>query len=92
MLFYVINTLNELFPCVRKISSLHRYYSPREKQLNTSATSDFVMVLSYEAHELYNFFKAILGEMIGRPDIYIKTDDDRKMIKYVLEDVLIKIN
>lgn len=92
MLFYVINTLNELFPCVRKISSLHRYYSAREKQLSTSATTDFVMVLAYEAHELYNFFKASLGEMIGRPEMYIKSEDDKKMIKYVLEDVLMKVN
>lgn len=50
------------------------------------------MVVAYEAHELYNFFKATLGEMIGRPEMYIKSEEDKKMIKYVLDDVLMKIN
>jgi|JI9StandDraft_2_1071091.scaffolds.fasta_scaffold195096_1 hypothetical protein len=30
--------------------------------------------------------------MISSPDVYLKTEADRKMIKYVMEDVLVKIN
>jgi hypothetical protein len=66
-LFYTINTLRDLFPCVKKMSSLHRYYSITEKQLHTTATSDYVYVQAYEAQELYHSFKAILSEMISKP-------------------------
>lgn len=73
MLFYTTNTLNELFVCVRKISSLHRYYSKEEKILGTSANSDFVLTVAYEAQEIYNCFKAILGSMIALPDKYLQS-------------------
>lgn len=50
------------------------------------------MMSAYEAHELYNYFKAMLVEMISRPEVYIKTESDQNMIQYVLGDVLNNIN
>lgn len=47
MLFYVINTLFDLFPCVHKMSSLYRYYHHTEKLMKTEATIDYVMTIAY---------------------------------------------
>lgn len=60
-LFYIINTLKDLFPCVKKMSNLSRYYSHTEKQLNSTVSNDYVLTHAYEAQELYHAFKAILG-------------------------------
>ena len=67
MLFYTINMLKYLFPCVKKMSSLSRYYSKIEKDLQCKLTYDYVMVHAFEAQDLYNCFKAILGEMMSKP-------------------------
>lgn len=74
------------------MSSLYRYYHHTEKQLKTEATVDYVMTIAYEAQEFYNRFKAIITEMISKPEEHLKSESDLKMMKYVLEDVLIKIN
>ncbi len=64
-----------LFPCVKKMSSLSRYYNKIENDLNSKLTYDYVMVHAFEAQDMYNCFKAILGEMISKPEVYIKTEE-----------------
>ena len=59
--------LKDLFPCVKKMSNLSRYYIKTEKEINSSLTVDYVSMIAFEAQELYNCFKAVLGEMITKP-------------------------
>ena len=91
-LFYIVNTLKELFPCVKKMSNLSRYYSVTEKQLQTQISTDYVFAHAHEAQDLYNSFKAILSEMINKPDKYLTTETDQEMMRYILEDVVVKLN
>ena len=48
-LFYIINTLKDLFPCVKKMSNLSRYYSQTEHQLHATVSNDYVLTHAYEA-------------------------------------------
>lgn len=63
--------LKDLFPCVKKMSNLSRYYIKIETQLNSTLTMDYISMIAFEAQELYNCFKAVLGEMITDPEKYI---------------------
>ena len=50
------------------------------------------MMLAYHAQELYTTFKAILGQIIRFPEKYVKTVEEREMVKFLLQDQLININ
>ncbi len=53
---------------------------------------DFVMILAYQAQEFYCTYKAILGEVIRFPKQYVRSIEDRNMVKFVLEDQLVGFN
>jgi hypothetical protein len=74
-----------------KISPLARYYKEGELHCQ-SLLRDFVMTLAYHAQEMYTTFKAILGEIIRFPGQYVRSAEERQMVKFVLEDQLISIN
>lgn len=42
------------------------------------------MTLAFHAQELYTTFKAILGEIIRLPQRYVRSLEQREMVKYVL--------
>jgi hypothetical protein len=88
MLFYVINTLKALFPCVKKMASLYRYYHKIESTLKSTVTTDYILIHAYDALELYNHFKSILGEFIKKPEKYITTEEERQIIRHIIVDEL----
>lgn len=42
------------------------------------------MMLAYQAQELYCTYKAILGELIRFPKQYVRSLEERNMVKFVL--------
>ncbi len=69
-----------------------RYYKQAEKERYKFLLSDFVYTNAYHAQELYTKFKIILGEVIRFPEKYISNMNQKIMLKYLLEDELIKLN
>ena len=46
-LFYIVNTLKDLFPCVKKMSNLSRYYSVVEKKMRTGISVGYVFAHAF---------------------------------------------
>lgn len=87
-IFYINHLFLDLFKIVNKMPLLGRYF----KEKNEIVTCSFIETIAVQAQKLYIPYKAMLQELLSNSKKYLKSRDEEKMVKIILEECLPNIN
>ncbi len=80
--------LNDLFTFLKKIPNLGRYYSKEHEYYLSPLTN----IASFQVTLFYFAFKFVIGEILSKTNLYLKTEEEITFLKEILTKNLEKIN